>query len=340
MDTEDFALSYDDVLLIPRYSELDTRANADTSVNFCGWKFALPVLPANMQSVINIDLAGYFSQQDYFYIYHRFGTSAAKTDTLSFVVKANLEKWKLISISTGVNEDTALILDVISKTGQRIDFITIDVAHGHHKKVKERIALIKKLLPKAKIIAGNVASPEAVQDLASWGADAAKVGIGQGSICTTRFQTGFSVPMFSCVGTCASSNTPDSYYIVKDTDKKTKVSPYAGLPLIADGGLKYPGDIAKALVAGATMVMSGALFASCIDSPAEIKDGKKQYFGSTSFEAKKVNKNIEGKLLEISSGCTIIERLDEIKQALQSSISYSGGTNLAEFKNVDYVVIK
>lgn len=324
---EEIALSYDDVLLVPKYSELESRAKAVTEVSLCGSKFKLPVMPANMKSVIDIKTAKWLSQNRYFYVYHRYD----KTN-FEFVNNAIAEKWELISISTGVNEDSEIDLRLIANADENlyVDFITIDVAHGHHLKVKNRIKLIKELFPETKVIAGNVATPEAIRDLAAWGADAVKVGIGQGSICTTRFQTGFSVPMFTCVASCCCDFfIENSHDIIQQTT----------IPIIADGGVKYIGDIAKALAAGATMVMSGALFANCIDSPAEIINGKKQYFGSTSFEAKKENKHIEGRLLQIETGCTIEQRLIEIQQALQSSISYAGGIDLTCFRDVDHVVI-
>lgn len=308
-------LSYQDVLLIANYSELDTREHADTSVNLCGYKFNLPVVPANMQDVIDIPLAKYLSENGYFYIYHKFDKQ--KT-TYEFVSFANFEQWKLISISTGVNEDSLKELQQIAKNRLRVDFMTIDVAHGHHKKVKQRIQIIRDIFPKTKIIAGNVMTGEACYDLGKWGADVVKVGIGQGSICTTRFQTGFSMPMFDCVIKCAIDSN---------------------IPIIADGGVQNIGDISKAMVAGAKMVMTGKLFASCINSPAQIIDGKKQYRGSTSFAAKKHNKHIEGRVLDLEADITFVERLQEIKEAMQSAISYAGGNNLDSFKKVKWIQI-
>ena len=307
------ALSYQDVLLIANYSELESREQADTSFELCGFKFKLPIVPANMQDVISPSLAKFFANNGYFYIYHRFDKE--KT-TYEFVAFANYEKWPLISISTGVNEDSLNELLAIKNNNLRVDFITIDVAHGHHKKVKERIQWIRKNLPKTKVIAGNVMTGEACYDLGLWGAHVVKVGIGQGSICTTRFQTGFSMPMFTCVQRCA-------------IDSK--------IPIIADGGVQNIGDIAKALVAGASMVMSGKLFASCIDSPAEIINNQKQYRGSTSFAAKKHNKHIEGKVIDLEADVKVEERLREIKEALQSAISYSGGKDIKGFNNVQWI---
>jgi GMP reductase len=363
-------LSYDDVLLVPNYSELESRSLADTSVNLCGFNFKLPVVPANMSSVINLDNARYLSNNGYFYIMHRY-----MHDVDRFVYLANSEKWPLVSISTGVNYDTLRILEFCKSENWKIDFITIDVAQGNHKKVEIRIKWIKDNLPNTKVIAGNIATYDAYRNLVQWGADVVKAGIGQGSICTTRFQTGFSVPMFSCIKDIVNGKnlSLNNYYQRKselDADKlhiehgekyfkanygewkefvwknlndiKNKIQKLEyglDVPIIADGGTNYIGDIAKALVAGATMVMSGKLFAECIDSPAEIKNGKKQYFGSTSFQAKKENKHVEGRSIEIEESVTYEERLREIKEALQSSISYAGGNSLDSFKNVSYIEV-
>lgn len=345
------SLAYQNVLLVPKYSELESRSFADTSVELCGWKFKLPVVPANMEDVIDANMCEYLSENGYFYIYHRFGrsndTDYGNLTTLCFVKMANKENWKLISISTGVNDDSLKELLIIKELCLRVDFITIDVAHGHHLKVKNRIEWIKKNIPNTKIIAGNIATYDAYKDLVLWGADTIKVGIGQGSICTTKFQTGFSVPMFSCIKIISDCCKPVFYnsngiileYLNNQIIEKWQEKHKLNIPIIADGGIQNIGDIPKALVAGATMIMSGGLFAPCIDSPAKIIDNKKQYRGSTSFSAKKENKHIEGRVINIESDVTIKERLEEIKQALQSSISYGGGKDLSCFKNVEYICI-
>lgn len=322
--------SYDDILLTPRYSYLNSRSEANTSVEFLERRFELPVIPANMDSVIDKKIAYYLSQNNYFYIYHRFGN-----DMYTFVKDGNNANWNLISISTGVNGDSLEILDNIRNDNFRIDYITIDVAHAWHVKVKNRIQWLKNNFPNTKIIAGNVCTGKAVHDLIEWGADAIKVGIGQGSICTTRHQTGFSYPMFSCAHECSSNS-----YIAKNQYGIPHVEYHKHtVPIIADGSIRHIGDISKAIVAGATMVMSGFLFASCVDSPAHIVNGKKQYYGSTSFEAKQTREHIEGKLIEIPFDVTYEERLKEIQMGLRSAISYAGGKNLTAFKDVGYYYI-
>lgn len=335
-------LSYNDISLIPNYSRLKSRSLADTSIELFGRKFLLPITPSNMTSVIDFKISKFLSQNNYFYIYHRFGKKEDDLNfdkgltnhvtTKKFIKLSNEQNFKLISISTGVNDDTLDDLKYIKKNKFKVDFLTIDVAQGFHEKVKNRIKWIKKNLPNVKIIAGNVVTGEACEKLGEWGTDIIKCCISSGSICSTRYVTGFYVPMFSCIQQCA-----DQFYIVNGNEMKER---QFLKPVIADGGIAYIGDINKALVAGATAVMIGKLFAQCVDSPAKIIDGKKQYFGSTSFEAKGNNNHVEGKLLEIESGCTYKERLEEISQGIRSGISYAGGNNLSCFKNVEYLVLK
>jgi GMP reductase len=309
--------SYDNICLRPNYSDLPSRSEADTTVNFLGQNYNLPIIPANMVSVIDAKIARFLSENGYFYIMHRF----SNTDQFfvrNFVGKANDENWRLISISTGVNEGSHWDINAIRVNNWRVDVICVDVAHGWHSKVETTIKHIKDKLPTVKVIAGNVVTARACEDLEKWGADAIKIMIGSGSICSTRYVTGFYIPHASCIIECAGATM---------------------LPLIADGGIKHCGDITKALVLGADMVMSGFLFASCIDSPAKIVNGKKQYFGSTSFQAKGENTHIEGKLLEIDQGITYAEKLEEIRQGLSSAISYAGGNNLSAFNKVAWGVI-
>lgn len=320
-------LKYSDIDLLPNYSDLYSRADADTSINFLGTKFMLPIVPANMQSVIDMDLARNMSEDGYFYIMHRFGNSLRDV-----VTQMNEENWSVISASIGIKMNDKKDIVALSKYKQRVDYITIDIAHGHCERMKTAIKCVKKYMPSTKIIAGNVCTGTAVRDLYEWGADAVKVGIGQGSPCTTKYKTGFTMPMFSCVQLC--SNLRGGCW---------EDEAHGPIPIIADGGVKHNGDIAKALVAGATMVMSGGMFASCSDSPAACSAidnvTYKAYFGSASAENKGHNNNIEGKLTNIPcNNMTVGQKLAEIRQDLQSSISYAGGKDLEAFKdnNVTY----
>jgi len=301
-------LKYSDVVLLPKYSDLRSRSKAVTTVQLGYNSFSVPVVPANMKSVMDSNHAFTLSEDYYFYIMHRFGV-----DPIKFCQKA--AQWKLISISLGVKKEDKDNVLLLSRFGLRVDYITIDIAHGHCAGMKEMVKFVKKHLPDTFLIAGNVATAEGVKDLAKWGADCAKAGIGQGYVCTTKDKTGFTRPMFSCVQDCTAG---------------------APIPVIADGGIRSHGDIAKALVAGADMVMAGSLFSRCLDSPAvsTVVDGKtyKQYFGSASEHNKDVKKHIEGVMKEVPcSNFTYREKLQEIQEDLSSSVSYAGGKDLSCF---------
>ena len=333
--------SYSEVFLKPRYSEFHSRSEADTSITFGNKTFKLPVVPANMECTMNVDKAKYMSENEYFYIMHRFNkdkTAPANTDNKKFIEVANNENWKTISISLGVKDEDEELIEHCISNKLRIDYLTLDIAHSHSVRMKEMLAYLNRMyrsdictVERPFIIAGNVASAGAVVDLENWGADATKVGIAQGDACTTYGQTGFGAPMFSCIQECA--------------DIATK-------PIIADGGIRTNGDFAKAIVAGGTMVMAGSIFAACIDSPAEtvyreiitnelsnrgagkiIVKPYKTYYGSASAKNKGANVHVEGRVVELECNkMTYAEKLHEITESLQSSISYAGG----DFSEVEY----
>lgn len=318
---KDFLLSYDTVTLYPKHSHLSSRNLGDTSLVFCGRKFNLPVVPANMKDVIGESNAKYLSENDYFYIFHRFGEYNTEYCPIhSFVATANQENWRLVSISIGIHDRDKGILTDIRNEEYRVDFITIDVAHADHDNVRSMVEFARKNFPKAKLIVGNIATADGAKYISALGVDAIKVGIGGGSICTTRYMTGFHIPTLQSVY--------DVDYFLEEYELNT--------PIIADGGAKHYGDVAKALRFGASMVMSGGWFASCIDSPAKIVNGKKIYRGSTSYELKGHRKNVEGRQLELEEGTTYEQRLAEIKDAIQSSISYAGGKDLSAFRSVEW----
>ena len=333
-------LKYSDIVLVPKLSNIETRESVNVSCQLGKSTFNLPIIPANMKTVINSELAKTLSDSNFFYIMHRFGV-----DNYDFVKTANKQNWKTISVSVGVKQDDIDTLKKIANNDLRIDYITIDIAHGHSALMKNTIESIRKIFDKKVfIIAGNVATSDAVSDLTEWGADAIKVGIGQGSPCTTKDKTGFTMPMFSCMLECAKN---------------------ANIPLIADGGVKCNGDVAKAICAGADMVMVGGMFAECVDSPAEnitktLQTGfftsenfrpsyykpeykdvcYKRYYGSASQYNKGHSKNIEGVLREVPCNeLTYLEKLGEMAMDLQSSVSYAGGNNLKTLSNTEYLLV-
>ncbi len=320
-------LKYSDISLVPNYSEVYSRADCSTETVLCGKKFKLPIIPANMKSVVSMSLAKWMSDNNYFYVMHRFNNSLREV-----VTQMNDENWDTISVSMGVKIEDKKDIVAISKQKQRVDCVTVDIAHGHCERMKIAIECVKRYLPDTTIIAGNVATPEAVKTLSDWGADIVKVGIGQGSPCTTKDKTGFTMPMFTCVKQCS------QVFGGSFGDESPAV------PIIADGGVSCNGDVAKAMVAGATFVMAGGIFAACTDSPAvsSVINGvnHKAYFGSASEENKGHRNNVEGKLTNIaSSGMNYEQKLHEMKQDLQSAISYAGGEDLNALKEVRYIEV-
>lgn len=311
-------LHYKDVFLIPKMSGLPTRKVASTFTSLNNHTFRVPVVPSNMRCSIDIKQAKLLSENDYFYVMHRFDI-----DNFEFVKQCNEENWKSVSISVGVHDKDYQVLENIFSNNLRLDFITIDVAHGHHSFVKQILEYICKFKTnETYVIAGNIATPQAAEDLVLWGADAIKVGIGQGYVCTTKDKTGFTMPMFTCI---------------QDVAERCKVD------IIADGGIRCNGDIVKAIAAGAKMVMCGGMFAGLIDSPSPvIKDPSnsvilyKEYFGSASAKNKNTETNIEGRseLIPMQHN-TYLWKLNEIEQDLQSAISYAGGEDLESLSYID-----
>jgi GMP reductase len=308
---------YDDINLIPRYSIVDSRSECDTSIKFGKFKFKNPVIPANMESVIDEKLARELSINGYFYILHRFGI-----DNKSFI--KNMKKEGLVtSISIGVNEDSYQLIGELVNEKLIPDYITIDIAHGHCKKMKKILRFLKDLNIDSFIIAGNVASIEGTVDLDNWGADAIKIGVGPGSVCTTFPTTGFG-----------SRNIQAS--IVHECSNVTKKY------IIADGGIKYPADITKSIVLGASMVMVGGMMSAFLDSPGrvvEIDDVKyKEFYGSASYRQGAKNSRIEGLVkLNKLKNVTTIDYLDYLTECLQSSISYGGGKKLEDLYSVRWI---
>lgn len=309
---------YDNVLLLPRQCRVDSRSQCDTSVELGARRFRLPVVPANMKTVVDEPICVWMAQHGYFYVMHRFDI-----DNLQFVRDMHA-RGLYASISLGVKAPDKATVDQLAAENRVPDYITIDIAHGHATSVRDMIAHIKQKLPGSFVIAGNVATPEAVIDLENWGADATKVGVGPGKVCITRLKTGFGTGgwQLSALKWCARVATK---------------------PIVADGGIRCHGDIAKSIRFGATMVMIGSLFAGHEESPGRTVevDGErfKEYFGSASDFNKGEYRHVEGKrILEPIKG-RLADTLTEMEQDLQSSISYAGGTRLMDVRRVNYVIL-
>jgi GMP reductase len=337
------SLNYKDIHLIPNYSELRSRSEADVFVDFGKFTFKLPIVPANMASCIDLAKATWLAKNGYFYIMHRFYEYDVILNWMHRMNKCE-DLLPFISISVGIKKRDVDLIATIAREKLRLDYVTVDVAHGDHSEVISMLRYLnlykESFNPDLFIIGGNIATPSAYIRMAPY-VQAVKVGIACGASCITYNKTGFASPMFSTVSAidnCRMSpgsalNNSRSAFKLKD-----KSAPF----IIADGGISCNGDIAKALVAGADMVMAGSMFARCIDSPAMVDPTdptKKLYFGSaSSMNGNK--KNIEGRTLSMPmNGMTYEQKMNEIYQDLTSAVSYAGGDSLQAFQEVDYALI-
>lgn len=260
-------LTYDDVLLMPRHCEIESRTVPDTTGRFTKkTTIATPFISANMDTVTEEEMAIAMAALGGAGILHRFMSIEDQAKQVkNLVAKKNSLASLHICASVGVKEDGQKRADALADAG--VEILTVDIAHGDSVMMLETMDYIKKTHPHIEIVAGNVAMPGGVKRLIDAGADAVKVGIGPGSMCTTRIITGCGVPQLSAVALCVA-----------------EASKY-DVPVIADGGIKTSGDIVKAFAAGADSVMLGSMLAGCLETPGEIHGGMKKYRGMASKDA-------------------------------------------------------
>ncbi len=251
---------YEDIQLIPAKCIVNSRSECDTTVTLGKHKFKLPVVPANMQTIIDERIATYLAENNYFYIMHRFQPEKR----ISFI-RDMQSRGLIASISVGVKEDEYEFVQQLAAEQLSPEYITIDIAHGHSNAAINMIQHIKKHLPESFVIAGNVGTPEAVRELEHAGADATKVGIGPGKVCITKIKTGFGTGgwQLAALRWCAKA---------------------ASKPIIADGGIRTHGDVAKSIRFGATMVMVGSLFAGHEESPGKQSKKMESFIKNTSVQ--------------------------------------------------------
>jgi len=308
--------NYSDVYLVPNKTIVNSRSECDTSLKFGPRTFVMPVVASNMKSVVNIDTCKFLATRGWFYVMHRF-----KIDLTEFFYQ--MEKENLFtSISIGVNQDTYTDLKVLKMQNKCPDYMTLDVANAWCPKAEAMIKFVKDNFPGTFLIVGNMATPEAVVEVESWGADAIKLNIGPGKVCITKLKTGFTYPTISCLLECV---------------------PVATKPVIADGGIAEHGDIAKALACGATMVMAGSLFCGYKESASELIeiDGhmKAVYYGSASEHNKGKYVHVEGKKILLDFKGDMEDLLIELQEDLRSSISYAGGKDLSALLRCKLIAI-
>lgn len=317
--SEKRALTYDDVVIRPRYSDIDSRNSIDTSTKIGKIKLKLPVISSNMDTVTADTMCEVMFENGGLGILHRF----ADENVTKGWIDSLLEKGIVFGASVGVNrEDDYLIKWMISKN---VPLICIDVAHGHHEKVERRIKYIKSFNYTGVIMAGNVCTYEGALFLAEAGAHAIRVGIGPGSICSTRVSTGCGMPQLTA--------------IIESSKIKSE---HPNVSIIADGGIKSPGDVCKALAGGADAVMIGSLLAGTKASPGNIisigsfEKPKlvKSYRGSASMSCK-VDAGMEARYVEGVSTFVpyrgkVESVLGPIGDGLRSGMSYVGARNLTQ----------
>ena len=311
------ALSYDDVLLVPQYSEIHSRSEIDISVDLGnGLTLAVPIISSPMDTISEHAMAIAMNTAGCAAVIHRYNTRAEQEEEVALA--RLIDKGGNIGVAVGVTNDYVERCAFARSCGA--NFVCIDVAHGHHILVKEAIQNLREAMgPNFHIMAGNVATLKGINDLADWGADSVRCNIGGGSICSTRIQTGHGLPGFQTIVECAK------------TDRDIKI--------IADGGIKNSGDIVKALAAGADAVMVGSLLAGTSETPGEIfKDPSgfewKTYRGMASKEAqinwKGKYSSLEGVSARVPVKGPASNILADLERGIRSGFSYSGARSLQE----------
>jgi IMP dehydrogenase len=316
------ALTYDDVLLVPQYSDIKSRKEIyiGNVLDEHHW-FGMPIISSPMDTVTETDIAHSMCRYGGLGIIHRYNTIEEQALLVYETYNSLLYSAKrpYVGAAVGVTGDYLERASTLCENGAEI--ICIDVAHGHHALVKNAIETLKtELDSKVHIMAGNIATLEGFNALADWGADSVRCNIGGGSICSTRIQTGHGLPGLQTILDCAR------------TDRDVKI--------IADGGIRSSGDIVKALAAGADFVMIGSLLAGTDETPGEkivtSAGTMKKYRGMASTDAQ-----IEwrGKTSSEEGISTYVEYkgpADEILKSLcngiKSGLSYSGARTIQQFQ--------
>ena len=317
------ALTYDDVLLVPQYSDIKSRKEVNIAAELNDKRvLQLPVISSPMDTVTESEMAYTMLQYGGLGVIHRYNTVLEQAGLVNEVFNSAMSELGMstqeinIAAAVGVSGDYVQRATALWENGANI--ICVDVAHGHHLLVKDALYKLRmELGDELHIMAGNIATLEGFNDLADWGANSVRCNVGGGSICSTRIQTGHGIPGLQTIFDCAES----------DRDAK----------IIADGGIRNSGDIVKALAAGAGFVMLGSMLAGTDASPGFIIEDTndlkyKLYRGMASKEAQiewrgEYSSN-EGISTRIPYKGKVDLVLNEIKNGIASGLSYSGARNI------------
>jgi len=342
------AYTFDDFIIVPRHSEIKSRKHPDISVNIPGFKYHLPIVASPMNTVTEADMMVTMAKMGAVGVLHRY---LSIEDQLKIVTEVYtrlsdaglpsvLDGTPLFYVAVTVNGDMAERVTRLSEKG--VLGFCVDAANGHNELSVLAVRAIRRLNPEARIMAGNVCTYDGAHRLAEAGANSLRVGIGPGSMCTTRQVTGHGLPQLSAIESCAiikrgmNRFLPDGAY-----DGHEEAFP--NVAIIADGGIRKSGDIVKALAAGADAVMLGSLLAGTYETPGEIIEEEgvlyKYYHGMASNEARAQyegqstgvpEEGVSKKILY--TGRTAEKVVENLCKAVQVGLSFSGASNVTDLQ--------
>ena len=308
---------FEDVLIIPKYNKVLSRRNVsfETSVTR-NHRIKIPFISANMDTITELDMATEMGSLGGLGVIHRFMPDYAQENIVKSIKKSNLLSAGAIGVKDYKERSKKLV-----EAG--IDILVLDIAHGHSKYAGKALDYLKETYPSIDVIAGNVATRDAAEYFISKEADAIKVGIGPGEVCTTRINTGVGVPQLTAI-------------------MEVYEATHGRVPLIADGGIKSPGDVVKAIGAGANSVMCGYIFAGCDETPTELYKctgpgcrcediesyHKRVYRGSASKGVKEETAYIEGREITVEPKGPVKNVINNYLDGLASGMTYIGANSL------------
>ena len=328
------ALTYDDIQLIPNYSDVQSRQEIELTTSVSkNWSINIPIVGSCMDTVTEFEMASTLMEMGGVGCIHRFMSIAEQVKQVKKLAAFRETDVSLshlpIMAAVGVVGDYLDRAVALEEAGCNI--ILIDVAHGHHSNMEIALKELKANLEEyTDVIAVNIATAEAADDLIDWGADGLRVGSGGGSLCTTRVITGFGVPNVTSI------------------EEVVKVADQWDVPIMADGGIKSSGDIAKALAVGADCVMGGSLLAGTKESPGAILETPaglfKRYRGSASLDTKvthgQKSRNVEGESTTIPFKGGVRFIISGLTDGIRSALSYGGADNIFDYQTtVSYNVV-